>query len=588
MSMPREVRIPAGGGSTLAADLFQPAGPGPWPVLVTVLPYRRDAVAGAALWPLLRSFAARGYASLLVDPRGMGSSDGPARPPFDPAEADDGVAAVAWAASQPWCTGAVGVWGFSYGALIALRAAARPISNVRAVVALMPLLDPERDFVHPGGAAGCLNAHGTWALGTLTNALLPPLHAHHDPAEQQRWRQRLANLEPYLLDLHRHPPGHPVWRARAVDGESIDVPVLCVGGTRDMFADATLRLYESLRGPRKLLLGPWSHSLPSDAPVHPVDLAAIATRWWDRWLRDEPNGVETEPPVTVYVHNGGWVDLEGFVPPTDSAQRDPDVSSRADDPTVGPRGGLWGIPHGSGDPVDQHTDDLRSVTFTGSPLAEPVLLLGRPEVIVAGAGDQLVVKLADVDPHGRSHLISGGLTGGRLGPVRLDPAAYRVPAGHRLRIVVSGGSFPRVWPAAAGVQARAVTLGLPRVAYPQGTPAPVPDAPPRDPTGLWRWHEPLWEVRERPGHSVTLRLGEAFAAGLPRGGVALESRVMTTSTVHGGGSADVQGEALTCATLGTGERVVVEVGLRLTPDTMWLRGRVSIDDVPIADRHWSA
>jgi uncharacterized protein len=593
MSTPQVVRIQAGDGLTLAADLFQPAVPGPWPALVALLPYRRDSVAGAALWPLLQAWTARGYATLLVDPRGMGSSDGAARPPFDPAEADDGVDAVAWVASQPWCTGAVGVWGFSYGALLALRTAARRVPGLRAVVALMPLLDPERDYVHPGGASGCVNAQGMWAIGTLSNALLPPLHAYHDPAEQRRWRRRLDDLEPYLLDLHRHPPGHPEWRRRAVDIEAIDVPVFCVGGTRDMFADATLRLYDGVRGPRKLLLGPWSHSLPNDALVRPIDLAATAARWWDRWLRDEPNGVDAEPPVTVHIHNGEWRSLGQLAPLSGPARLEPDVSSRADDPTVGARGGLWGIPHGSGGPIDQHADDLRSVTFTGPPLIEAMHLLGRPEVGLTGSGGRMVIKLTDVDPYGRSRLISGGLTkglndGSGGGLVRLDPAAYRLLAGHRLRVVVSGGSFPRVWPARSPVDVDALWLALPLVPGAYGEPTSVPEPPHPGANRLWRWHEPLWEIRERPEHSIGVRLGEAFAAVLPRGGTVVESRVEVTATVHRGGPADLRGESLTIARLGTGERVVVQVGLSLTPESVRLNGRVSVDGEVVADRHWTA
>lgn len=584
MTTPVTIRIPTGDGPTLAADLFRPAGAGPWPALVALLPYRRDSVAGAALWPLLRDFAARGYACLLVDPRGMGSSDGPARPPFDPTEVDDGVATVSWTARQPWCTGAVGMWGFSYGALLALRTAAHAAPGLKAVMALMPLLDPERDYVHPGGAAGCVTARGMWAMGTLTNALLPPLADHHDPAEQRRWRERLARLEPYGIDLHRHPPGHPTWRDRAVDIGTIVTPVLCVGGTRDMFVDATVRLYEGLRGPRKLLLGPWSHSLPGEASRQPADLAAIATRWWDRWLRDEPNGVDTEPPITVYVHNGDWCDVTELVPPGEPLRLEPDRPSPGYDPTVGARGGLWGIPHGSGEPLDQHGDDLRSLTFTGPPLAQSLLLLGRAEVTLPGTG-RTVVKLAHVDPHGDSRLISGGIGTGPT--VRLEPTAYRVPAGHRLRVALHGGSFPRWWPQPMALaDPGPVTLSLPVAPDDHGRPATVPAAATTDPMGLWRWYEPRWEIRDRPGHSLAVRLGEAFAATLPRGEVTVESQVDTISTVHLGGTAHVRGESHTTATLGTGERVQVRVSLRLTPDSLSLTGRVSIDDDVIVDRHW--
>ena len=64
------------------------------------------------------------------------------------------------------------------------------------------------------------------------------------------------------------------------------------------------------------------------------------------------------------------------------------------------------------------------------------------------------------------------------------------------------------------------------------------------------------------------------------------SHLATTNTVHYGGSADMQGEARTTATLGTGEAVVVHVQVRLTPDSLRLHGRVTIDDAVISNRHW--
>src|SRR5258705_6516112 len=134
------------------------------------------------------------------------------RPPFDPGEGDDGVAAVKWAAGQSWCDGSVGLWGFSYGALLALRTATCHPAPLGAVVSVMGMLDPERDFVHPGGAAGCLTSFGMWGSSTLVNLLLPPLGAdRHRPDERRRWLDRAERAEPYLLDLVRHGPGDPIW-----------------------------------------------------------------------------------------------------------------------------------------------------------------------------------------------------------------------------------------------------------------------------------------------------------------------------------------------------------------------------------------
>jgi uncharacterized protein len=592
----RGVRVPTNEpGATLAADVFLPRAEGPVPAIVSMLPYRRDAVGGASMWDTLHAFAAHGYACVLVEPEGLGSSDGSARPPFDPNEADDGVAAVTWAAQQPWCTGNVGMWGFSYGALLALRTAARGVSGLRAVVSVMALLDPERDFAHPGGVAGCLTAQGMWGLSTLVDLLLPPVGAHHDGAEQRRWRDRTDHAEPYLVDLYRHPPGHPAWRARALDPTSIDIPVLCVGGLRDMFCDATLRLYEGTRGPSKLILGPWSHNVPHEASVRPIDLPAMAIRWWDRWLRDEPNGIETEPPVTVFVHSGvqsgEWIDLERWPAAPLVAERiGSDGGPWPSDPTVGAAGGLWGIPSGAGQPLDQHDDDMRSLTFTGPPVDEPVRLIGTASVAVPGTEGRLVVKLADVDPNGRSSLIAGGIRADGAGEVRLDPTAYEVPAGHRLRVVVSDAAFPRLWPAvAAGVAdaPEAVTVRLPVVEVGVGKPAAPPEAGPADPSGVWLHHTPRREIRSEPRvERVTVVLGDTYGVRVPGTAAVIEADTRLDATVQSGGSSRVRGEATLTARLSSGEAILVEVKLRLTPAGAEARGRVDIDGTTVVERDW--
>src|SRR5262245_35539643 len=117
VTVERDIRIPTRDRDiALSADIYRPSGAGPVPALVTVMPYRKDYVAGATYEGPARWFAGHGYASVVVDLRGTGASDGVRRPEFDPGDGDDGVAAIEWAAAQPWCDGAVGGWGMSYAA----------------------------------------------------------------------------------------------------------------------------------------------------------------------------------------------------------------------------------------------------------------------------------------------------------------------------------------------------------------------------------------------------------------------------------------------------------------------------------------
>lgn len=616
----RGVRIPTvEPGCSLAADLFLPAGAGPVPALVTLLPYRRDALGGVGAWDTMRWFAARGYAGVLVDLRGTGSSDGTAHPPFDPGEGDDGVAAVEWAAGQPWCTGAVGMWGFSYSAALALRTASRRPPHLKAIIPVMGLADPERDFIHPDGVPGCLAPLGVWSLGTVLDLLLPPLHDRANPDEQRRWRQRVEHADPYLVDLRRHGPGHEAWRSRVVDTADVRVPVLCVTGWRDVFCAGAIRAYGQLGGPKKLLVGPWMHTMPHDASVSPVDFHGLALRWWDRWLSGTRNGVDREPPVTVYVQGDepGWRHLESWPPPTKvdryagaggelgAANRDAPPGSPAavaarTDPTVGALSGMWGIPTGNcGLPLDQHGDDLVSLAVTGHPLERPLLILGQPVVSVTVSGGcprRLVIRLADVDPRGRSTMITGGVLarppapGDQPATMELDPTCYRVPAGHRLRVTVADGAFPRLWPVTAAGEfgVEHLELALPVSSASEGQPAVL--APPGESAGsLWVSDRPRWEIRRDPiNEGVTVVTGGSatcFAPGREHL-VELDSQLCATVRRDAPELATVVGSSTTTVHMGTGERVVVRIDLYSTECATTVAGSVRIDDVTVVERRW--
>lgn len=106
-----DLLIPMRDGVRLAANLYRPAAAGPVPCLVNYLPYHKDGRGGLWYDGVHRHFARRGYATLVVDFRGLGCSEGVNNAPFDSQEGRDGHDAVEWAAAQPWCDGGVGMWG---------------------------------------------------------------------------------------------------------------------------------------------------------------------------------------------------------------------------------------------------------------------------------------------------------------------------------------------------------------------------------------------------------------------------------------------------------------------------------------------
>src|SRR5436853_392568 len=95
-----DVLIPMRDGVRLAATLYRPAGGLPAACLVNYLPYHKDGRGGLWYDAVHQFFARRGYASLVVDFRGLGCSQGVNNIPFDAQEGLDGHDAVEWAAAQ--------------------------------------------------------------------------------------------------------------------------------------------------------------------------------------------------------------------------------------------------------------------------------------------------------------------------------------------------------------------------------------------------------------------------------------------------------------------------------------------------------
>ncbi|MBV8107923.1 MAG: CocE/NonD family hydrolase, partial [Hyphomicrobiales bacterium] len=101
------VFIPLRDGTRLAARLWLPEEElRPAPAVLEYIPYRkRDGTRGRDE-PMHSYFAAHGYASVRVDIRGSGDSDGRLEDEYLKLEQDDALEAIAWIAAQDWCDGA--------------------------------------------------------------------------------------------------------------------------------------------------------------------------------------------------------------------------------------------------------------------------------------------------------------------------------------------------------------------------------------------------------------------------------------------------------------------------------------------------
>jgi uncharacterized protein len=540
---PRRVReiehtwITLGDGTRLAARIWLPedAEDEPVPAILEFLPYRKSdgtTVRDAARQPYLAGF---GYAAVRVDMRGTGESDGVITDEYTEQEQEDAREVLAWLRAQPWCDGKLGMWGISWGGFNSLQIAARRPPGLGAIVTLCSTDDRYADDVHYRG--GCVLGLDMlhWASSMLTWNARPPDPRLYGEGWREAWLERLETLTPWIEHWLGHQRRDGYWQHGSVceDFAAIECPVYAVGGFADGYTNAVPRLLAGLSVPRKGLVGPWAHAFPDDAlPGPSIGFLQECVRWFDHWLKGEENGVMDEPVLRVWMQDsveprpqyelrpGRWV--------AEPEWPSPKVGSRVRElPLDGPRAllgvqsngteaGVWTSEGQSADLAgDQRPDDALSLAFDSEPLAEPLEILGFPEVTLELAVDRpsalVAVRLCDVFPDGTSALVTRGLLNlthreshehpsplepGRRYEVRvpLDFMASSFPAGHRLRVAVSPTYWPWAWPSPEPVTLTlfAGTLGL-------------PERPPRP-------EDADLSEFEEPEHSAPLRV-ESVAAG---------------------------------------------------------------------------
>jgi hypothetical protein len=540
---PRRVReiehtwITLGDGTQLAARIWLPedAEDAPVPAILEFLPYRKTdgtAVRDAARQPYLAGF---GYAAVRVDLRGTGESDGVLTDEYTDQEQEDALEVLAWLRAQPWCDGKLGMWGISWGGFNSLQIAARRPPGLGAIVTLCSTDDRYADDVHYRG--GCVLGLDMlhWASSMLTWSARPPDQRLYGEGWREAWRERLETLTPWIEHWLGHQRRDGYWQHGSVceDYAAIECPVYAVGGFADGYTNAVPRLLAGLSVPRKGLVGPWAHAFPDDAlPGPSIGFLQECVRWFDHWLKGVENGVMDEPVLRVWMQDsveprpryelrpGRWVAEPGWPSPRVGARvRElPLESPRAliGVQSNGTEAGVWTSEGQSADLAgDQRPDDALSLAFDLEPLAEPLEILGFPEVMLQLAVDRptalVAVRLCDVLPDGTSALVTRGLLNlahreshehpsplepGRRYEVRvpLDFMAYSFPAGHRLRVSVSPTYWPWAWPSP-----EPVTLTL------YGGTLELPERPP------WPGDAELSEF-EDPEHSASLRV-ESVAAG---------------------------------------------------------------------------
>lgn len=445
-------------GIRIAVDIYRPVGyPGQdrAPAILEMTRYWRNR--GDGLNPLIKRALERGFAYVVMDERGTGASFGSWPSPLSDRALADAVQVVDWIAGQPWCNGNVGATGVSYPGMAAHQLSGGTHPALKAVVPMSDSYDLYGDLIFPGGL---LNEGFLLGWSDVVSALdrtrevevdgnlfrLQPVES--DPNGtllEQALAAHAGNLEAFeaiqALTFRDEPfvPGLTLddvsTRGRLQREAEKQVAIYQWGSWMDAgSANGVIRAFMESGGPRRAVIGAWTHDLwssadpfgPSGAQANPVrsyqweealnffdDLLRKGKPPTDRTIRYYTMGEglwkETDrfpipgtETLRLYLGDGGI--LTPAPPETaegeDAYTVDPEARSSEDPRWMGPLfGATW---YG-----DRRGADQKLLVYESAPLEKDLEVTGYPVVSL---------QLSSTHPDGAVHVYLEDA--GALGSVR--------------------------------------------------------------------------------------------------------------------------------------------------------------------------
>lgn len=469
--------IPMRDGTALPTDIYLPPGKTyHLPCILIRNPAGRKQHCEAFI-----PYTEAGYMVAIQDARSFLDPEGKTLPCIDDGwgERQDGYDTVEWLAKSNMTNGKIGTMGFSAMGIMQLMMA--------------PSAPPSLKCQYISVAPSNLYDHAFCQGGKFFKNTV------------EGWLGYCARHPSVLARVFELEGNHLFWKSFDANGaaERTRVPAIHYGGWFDVFAQGTLDSYvywqekggEGAKGKQKLVMGPWGHfwplgvdnlgdfKVPEKGKNPPVNVSA--KEWFDYHLKGENNNIEKLPNVIYYVmgpfdgspsKGNQWKTADHWPIPAketpyylaaegklknDSAQEIStakfEYNPNDPTPTCGGRNLFLDI-----GPKDQRQIESRKdvIVFTSDPLTEDLEVTGRLTAKVWFSSDcedtDVVVKLSDVYPDGRSILIADGIR--RLQHANPQRQSWSEPEeigvdlwstslvfakGHRIRVSISSANYPR-------------------------------------------------------------------------------------------------------------------------------------------------
>jgi putative CocE/NonD family hydrolase len=522
-------------GVILYADIYRPNKEGIFPVLLTRLPYSKDLPHYSHRYLDTNRLVENEFVVIVQDVRGRFQSEGEFHSFRQ--EANDGYDTVEWAAALPYSTGKVGMFGMSYYGYTQLLAAMKKPPHLAAIFPAMTLNDQRNGASYRNGVFQ-LGFTETWTLESIVPDLLK--RKYDNLLERKVAIRRLADYLNRIEDLYRFVPvkqwlplkeleiagyffeelSHPLededfWKQSSIADryEDLRVPAFHLGGWYDCFIGPTLTNYMEMAKTgqhQKLIVGPWGHGYFASVQgesfygVHASgdwidleqDITGLHIRWFNHWLKGIDTGLETEPPIKIfvmginqwrdemewplkrtqythfYLHSSGNANTrkgDGRLSITPPVNEDPDSFIYDPENPVQTKGGrtLFAGPMTMG-PYNQSKIEEREdvLVYSTGPLTDSVEVTGPVKVKLWASSDakdtDFTAKLVDMAPDGRSLILAEGIVNAKYRngfhpekELAGEVVEYEIDLwatsnvflpGHRITLEISSSSFPQYLP----------------------------------------------------------------------------------------------------------------------------------------------
>ena len=456
----RELHPEMRDGAALTTHIFTPEEEGSWPVVLLRNPYNLEP-ASSFFQGFARIFAAAGFAGVLQECRGTGSSEGE-WVPFEN-ERTDGLDTIDWLKKQLWNSGKIGTFGASYLSIDQWLMADGFPEEVKTMYLSVGGTERYRQmymngmFRHDIYSVWAVENSGITLHENISEVYWKFINSHpHITADLETFGTELNWYRNWISQSERNNPlwNEGLWARLQKVPSMVNIPVTMVAGWFDHHLDGMVcayeRLSEEVKKKSRLIIGPWDHSFnePSGLKIETERILGTsclidAVAWFRYHLKGESYDQPVGVIKTYSIGNFQWVDLASWPPPVKmkslflSADQGNDLSlsenAEADEsfvtylydpekpvPTIGGSALLgWlnrdieSVSHGSViQPEAGYRKDV--ISFISGVLDEPLQIAGRIRVnlfVSSSAPDTaFTAKVIEVFGDGESFNICDGIT----------------------------------------------------------------------------------------------------------------------------------------------------------------------------------